>query len=197
MRHLARSFIAALIIVLLACRDAAHKTGTPPTDFLIKDSQPNYAATVDTISQKVIDLTAHSDLFHIPEFVSIYENSESYAGEALAVIADSKRKRQEKQIAVLSMQRLPDDRYIMFCDSVVNLFVKDDIESEVLETAVFYSLGLRYQVIRNYKDPGVIRLLNKIRVKTDRQNLKKSINDVLSGDAWHDLSRFLEANDMK
>ena len=148
---------------------------------------------IDTIDRKVVDLTATSDLFGIDEFIKLYENSSVYRKDALLFIADTLKSEQKKQIAVLSMQNLPEDAYIDFCNSVVDLFVKDIVTEELLQTAVFFSLNSKYQIIKNYKNQVVINLLDKIKSHSQNIDLKERTDNILSGKDWKDVAESLES----
>jgi hypothetical protein len=151
-----------------------------------------YKETIDTIDKKVVDLTAASDLFGIDEFISIYEASMKYKDEALLFISDSINSAQKKQITVYSMQSLPDSLYIDFCSSVVSLYEKGNVADELAETAVFYSINKKYQIIRNYKNPKVISLLENLKAFSKRNEIKERIDNILSGKAWDKLADFLD-----
>jgi hypothetical protein len=151
-----------------------------------------YNEAIDTINRKVVDLTTASDLFNIDEFIGIYENPSLYSEDALRFISDSTIDTQKKQIAVYSMQNLPDSLYINFCSSVADFFIKGIVSKEVLQTAVFNSINERYKVIKNYKDKTVIVFLNAVKSFSNSQELKSRIDSLLSGKTWKNLSDFIE-----
>ena len=190
-----RSILILLTIyvnVCIGCNDGSKDEIKNNRQTGNKYLQMSYKETIDTIDKKVIDLTSASDLFGVDEFISIYESSMNYKDETLLFISDSTNSIQKKQIAVYSMQGLPDSLYIDFCSSAVGLHGKGIVTDELLEIIIFYSLNKKYQVVRNYQNPKVIALLQTFKVNCKRNETKERIDNVLSGKAWNKLEEFLD-----
>lgn len=181
-------FLVLLVNTCAGCDNVSRNDNTVKNQ--VKDM--NYKEAIDTISKKVVDLTAPSDLFGIDEFISIYESSSVYYEDALRFISDSANDTQRKQVAVFSMQNLPDSLYINFCSSVADLFIKGGVSEEVLQAAVFNSINERYKITKNYNDKKVIVFLNAVKSFSNNQELKNRIDNLLSGKSWKSLSDFIE-----
>lgn len=154
----------------------------------------SYKETIDTINRKVVDLTTASDLYNIDEFILIYENSSLYSDDGLRFISDSINDTQKKQIAVYSMQNLPDNLYINFCNEIADLFIKGLVTEKVFQTAVFNSLNERYKIIKNYKDETVVSFLSTIKSFSNNEDMRNRIDNLLSGKTWKNLSNFIDNN---
>lgn len=186
--------ILLFIIALVGC--TSNEGYTKGNTVIYRDTvfikqRMNFKGSIDTIEKKVIDLTSTSDLFGINEFVAIYENPTSYRDDALWYIADSINSIQKKLIATYTMQGLSDSLYIEFSRLVVDLYEKGSITDDVMEATVFYSINKRYQIIRNYNNPNVVSLFQKIKACTQKVEIKQRINYVLSGESWSNLADFL------
>lgn len=185
-------YLKIIVIILFHsltnCESNNHKEANNHSNTEQMQGKVDFKNLIDSINVKVVDLTAPSDLFSIDEFIVLYENPSRYKDDALLLISDIVNNTQKKQIAVFALQNLLDSEYIDLCSSVVDLYVKNIVKEELLQTTVFYSLNSKYIIFKNYKNAVVIGLLNKIKAHSQSDDLKRRVDDILSGKALDKLS---------
>jgi len=192
-----KSTIGLIILFVNVCFGCNHipKGGTKAIQQeKVQKLEMSYKDAIDTISKKVVDLTSIYDLFYFEEFIKIYEQPDFYKKDAIVFISDSANGLQEKQIAVYSMQNLTDTPYIDFCSSLLELYKKNAVDSDVLKAAIFRSINKKFQIIRNYGNSSVINLLKAYSATCNNYEATKRIEEILSGKYWSGLQEFLNNN---
>jgi hypothetical protein len=141
------------------------------------------------IQEKVVDLTSPGALFDSNLFLEIWDHPEKYTDDVNSFLADAKVSDTQKVIAGLSMQSLPLDKFIRFCDYVLNLKLKRKITAKVFYNIILPGYDWNTKLQENFQNPEVRRLLIRLReivpeVKKDnREYEKKYIDEILSGEA--------------
>jgi len=163
----------------------------------------SFQERIQAVQNDVVDLTSHFDLLHSESFLEIWRHPSHYRLEALDFLTDLKRTEIQREIAALSMQRLPLNDFVVFCERIVSLRKAEIISPRIFNIAIFPPFDWNTQLVENYKNPKVRRLLNIIDragVLSESDNTtinKKYIKKILSGEAMRDLERLREAGQIR
>jgi hypothetical protein len=158
-----------------------------------------FAEAIEGAEAQVVDLTAESDLLGSKDFLTIYNNPESFYSDAIEFISDRHRTDQQATIAILSMQRLPLYRYIDFCEEVFTLRQVGAVSQDVFETTLLPGYDWNTKFAENYADVKVRTLLDRIRSsgllhgKSGDANSVEYIDSILSGEADRHVKEFRAA----
>jgi hypothetical protein len=159
----------------------------------MKIQKINYDSVILLIEKKVVDLTSPDDLFRIPEFKEVYENSSFYINDATKFLFEQKFTTQQKFIVIFSMQRLTLKEYTDFLTVCKSLYIKGSISEDILATAVSPDFGKKRVVIENYNNPNIKKILLDIKSQDSISiEFKKMIEKILSGEYWKNIKKSIQ-----
>jgi len=158
-----------------------------------KDTIMIFSHKILAIEKKVVDLTSPSDLFMFQDFIKIYEKPNLYKANALEFISQRETTEQQKTITLYSMQNLNIKDYLDIVRTLYNLYLKNEINLNLLERSLAYPFNQNYLIIKNFDNSDVRQLLNQIRNTEEVSNkFKLSIDNILSGKTWKKIKKFKE-----
>jgi hypothetical protein len=137
----------------------------------------------------VIDLTAPSDLFSSKAFVKIYDHPASSTSAAIEFLKDPEKTVRQKQIVVYSLQKLPWKNYFEVLSEATEAFEKRQLEAPVVGLLISPPLDWSTEVCYRYQDKRLINLLSRLSPGANT-NLKKTIDEIISGSAWESAKSF-------
>lgn len=129
------------------------------------------------------DLTSFGDLFGSKDFSSIYEHPQAHQDAAQSLLARPDVSDIRKTILVLSLQKLPKARYLVFLDRLLALRKEARINEQVFLNGAFPTYDWNSVLAENYKDPKVIEFLKRARTAISDDDHRALIDDILSGRA--------------
>ncbi len=119
-------------------------------------------------------------LYSMEMFKRMSDNVEIYQPFLIQIIIDNKTSHLDKSVALYALQHQCVDKYILVLEQVFEAYQKGKIDDSLLELAINQG-GLSIEIIKNYENPALIKLLKKI-AKTGK--CKDEIEDILSGQRW-------------
>lgn len=152
-------FIISIIYTQCANQSAKNKKDLIDPNTFSQMQKMDFEDIVDTIEARVTDLTHSGILFEVKEFLYLYNNPEKFESNALKLISDSSKSGQEKMVAVYSLQKLSDNKYIGFVSKMANLYKDSTITEEIMILSLASPISPKTAIIQNYKDKKVIELL--------------------------------------
>ena len=155
-------------------------------------SQDSFSNTIDSIEKKIVDLTSYNDVFLSKKFVSMYENPERYINNVLIYLADSSITWQKRTIALLAMQKkgfVINLNFLYAC----NYLYRNGLIGEEMIFQILNPIHLKNcDIIKYYKSGQVRDVLLDIRNnRITSDNLRETIDEILSGKAYKEHKRFL------
>ena len=155
----------------------------------------NYNKTILKIENKFGQSETWENLFLDSTFLYLYEHSSYFTDSAIAFMSDEKYTNNQKIICVFSMQRASNVDYIKFLTACENLFDENKLNENVIKQSVAPSFGKRRIVIKNYNNPSVRLILQKIlKNKSLSSSFKQLLENIISGKTWEGLKKFNEEN---
>jgi hypothetical protein len=147
-----------------------------------------YDSTIALIEREAVHIVSWDELFGIEEFTDLYEHSSFYLYDAINFLGKEGYTNTQKLICINSMQRLNLEDYLKLCVECSNLYNSNKISEDILKWAIIPNFSNRYNIVRNYKNISVVKLLNGIRAHPGlSQAFKKSIDLILSGESWDNI----------
>lgn len=145
----------------------------------------DFTSVIRETERRVVDLTAIDSLFKVEKFVEIYEHPLPYKEAAIDGLRDDTFTQTQKIIAGLSMQRLPEDDFLMFGRVVLDLLIHGRVTPLAFSLMVFPPLNWNSFWVRAYDRPAVRALLVEIAsTEAVRANTRRFITDqILTGQA--------------
>jgi hypothetical protein len=151
-------------------------------------SYADYRTEIVSIRQKVVDLSAASDLLGVAHFVALYEDPRNSISNALCFLEDPSNSDETKMVVVYSLQKLPLDEYVVFEAKLLDMSRAQQFSSKLFNQAIFPGLEWSIKLQRNYQAPEVKALLNSIAQSSlVNEHNKSYISDILSGKAWKQI----------
>jgi hypothetical protein len=156
-------------------------------------SSTSFSHTIDSIEKIIVDLTSHSDVFMSKEFINLYENPTVYINNVLIYIADQTKTKQKREIALLAMQRKGIAINLNFLYASNYLYRKGLIDDSMI-FQILFPIDLKNRDIIKYYEAEQIRavLLDISQNAKSPENLKQTVNDILSGKTFKEQKEFLE-----
>ena len=144
-----------------------------------------FKIAINNTSNKVVDLTAASDLLSIAEFLSIYSESNIYLDSTIAFLSSSRVNEQEKLIVTYAMQNLDYDNYVRFLQESTKLFEDNIITEKVMYTVIGAGLHWNDKVVKNFYKHKIRKCLKRVKKHAHNSvELVAMVNMILSGKAW-------------
>jgi len=157
-----------------------------------KMGKNSFSNTIDSIERVVVDLTSYSDVFLSKEFIRVYESAEDYINNVLIYLADQEKSRQERTIALLTMQKRNWRNNLNFLYAVNYLYRQGLVEGEMIYLILFPIALDNRDIIKNYKAQQIRKVLLDIKGnKRTSKDLQNTIDDILSGKAFREQRRSL------
>jgi hypothetical protein len=165
-------------------------------DILGRPSNPSqntqsisFQKRMEIVHSKVVDLTALTDLYHVPEFLEVYKNPYRYKDAVLRYLKQSDNDT-NRIIAIYSMSDLSIDNYVDQLNSFYILFQKKAVSGLLLSRYIFNEFDVKQRMFKNYKNPSLRNVLNKILIdKNISLEIKANIKGLLNGKIYRDLNR--------
>lgn len=144
---------------------------------------------INTIHSRVVDLTDIFALHQIKEFDEVYLTPLKFEGAVIKYLRKPESF-ENKIIAICSMTKLPLDEYIKILNSYFILYNKNKINEQLLNRCIFNEFDTDYIIAKQYKNPSVRLLLNKmLNCKTLSNEFKINVKETLNGKWYNDLKR--------
>lgn len=148
------------------------------------DQKMEFKKLIDTIENKIVDLTTPVDLFYVKEFNQIFNNPELYLNDASDFIFyDSSINKQQKMIALYAMQNLPVKEYTLFFLNAAEVYINGNFNDDYLMMLI---IGADFSkdepIISNFNSTDINVALKKIENNNKTSNnIKNWIIDILAG----------------
>ena len=156
-------------------------------------STTSFSHTIDSIEKIIVDLTSLSDVFMSKEFIHLYENPTVYINNVIIYMADQTKTKQKREIALLAMQRKGIAINLNFLYASNYLYRKGLIDDSMIFQIIF-PIDLKNRDIIKYYEAEQIRavLLDINQNEKSPENLKQTVNNILSGKTFKEQKEFLE-----
>ncbi len=147
----------------------------------------SFKLRIQRIQKEVVDLVDPFALIDSELFVEIWKNPRAYQQDVIKLIVDKKITEVQKEIAVLSMNNLPLNDFLKYCEIIIGLRKANKINNDVFLIAIFPGYDWNTKLQENYKEPKVRQLLLKIKGsellpdKSTKTFDNKYIDEILSG----------------
>jgi hypothetical protein len=122
----------------------------------------NFEHRILAAEAEVGDLTSSSTLFISEDFCSIHADPLRYIDDALEFMSNVLHTEQQKEIAALSMQRLPLPNFVQFATNLLTLRERDLISSVLFRRAVFPTYDWNTKLAESYDNEPVAAALSTI-----------------------------------
>lgn len=149
----------------------------------------NIRNDLEIVSAKVVDLTAETDLLATEEFLHLYRNPRVEA--VLGALVDSSLDEQKKTIALLSIQNLPLEDYLVFLQQIVQLRQANRVSAAIFEKALFPGYMWSTKLEEHHTRSNVVALLERLkssRLLTASQ--RSRVANILNGQAKKHIQEF-------
>ena len=155
------------------------------------EDKMNFRARIQRIDESKVFNTYAGSLFDSYTFIEIWRQPKRYLKGVRDFLADSQVSEVQKCIAIYSMQSLPLNDFLSFCNTVMELKKDGKITGGLLREAIFPGLDWNTQLQVNYRNPEVRDFLLKIRdsgmlvgEQGHRDYYEEYIGDILSGEEY-------------
>ena len=166
-------------------------TGFLSDTLTLKSSQKEFALIIDSLDKQPID--TYEELLEFKDFQNIFEHAQFYLNNVIKYLSDSSKTKDEKTIAIMSMQRKDYFKTLDFLYACNYLYREDLIDEQMLFEIIFPRLDLtNADIIKNFKNEQVKNVLNDIKnnSKTTIKS-KNKIQDILTGKTYKEQKEFL------
>lgn len=155
-------------------------------------SPASFSHTIDSIEKIVVDLTSYNDVFLSKEFINLYVNPEMYINNVIIYIADKTKTKQQRMIALLAMQRKGITNNLNFLYASNYLYRQGLIDESMILQILFPIDINNVDIIKYYESEQIKTVLRDINQNTrSPENLKQTVNDILSGKTYKEQKKFL------
>jgi len=146
------------------------------------------------IEKEVVDLTFMGELFRSTKFRDLYSSPNHNMESIITTLKCKEMSDVQKKIAVLTMQQLPLQDFLVFVDTLFAMLEKHEIPVDVFTLAVFPPFEWNTSLQEHYEDEIVRTYLNKL-LTSDLVpgDLKDYIRQVLSGEVLSNIRKFKDA----
>lgn len=149
----------------------------------------NFEERINIIHSKVVDLTNIFTLHDIKEFNEVYFVPLKFESSVIKYLQKSVDF-QNKIIAVCTMTKLPLYENIKILNCYFILYNTNNINEQLLNRCIFNEFDTDYMVAKQYKNPSLRRLLNKMLVcKNLSEEFKINVRETLNGKWYNDLKK--------
>lgn len=124
------------------------------------------------------NLDRSEELLGNKKFVEIYDHSSVYLQDAIKFLLTDTLSGWRPFVCILAMQNLSVNDYTKFCNVLAELYEKDKIKEGMLQEAITPNFLEKRIIIKNYADPDVIKLLQRIQ---NNKKVSKEFNDRIEG----------------
>lgn len=170
--------ICCCIAMLMSCNNS-NRVKEMNTSKCRELEDINYVRTIRSIGEEFVDLTWMFEPLQYEVFKPIYENPECFIDSAKSVIQDVSVSSIDKQIALLSMHRLPLEGNISFTRFCFNMYSQSKLTENDMNLWVGGAYGNK-TMVNNSKNSEVRALLQEIRdADINSEKLVQTIERIL------------------
>ena len=141
-----------------------------------------FANRLRGILARVVDLTNPFDVLRVPSFREVRVRASEYRPLVEDALLDDALEDSCKEIAVIALQRLPEEDYISFAEYVVDRHSEGRMSDYVAGCVLFPDPRWCVCLESSYADKRVRRLFRKYVERVPRE--RESVAHLLSGRTW-------------